>query len=356
MKKYNHPQHYWIKDKISNLSEHQKLMFYNVVDQLTSLDCPSVFSVVKEIIDECKALENMLKPLNDYGIYFDLWLSGECVSDLILGHHNRINNLDFIISFKPFMDLFIDEGLNNYFNEFASNVLSKNEINKDFDFNTWEIPFKSIEASGVDNGIKLKLFKKINVDLINLCINSFGIQTSQSLKLEDNMLGSVSFITAPGSKYRCNINVVEGSLQEFVATYNFDINKVSVELISSFLSIEGYQNKVETPEDFFKRLKFEMGFIRDVVDKKISINVADLSLVQIEDICENQYGLIKVKYNPKEWRVNFSDITIENDQMEDFSDEDVRQNMVYIKHFLRKHELELELDLKMNSEEKIKKI
>ena len=253
----------------------------DLFNELTSEDnffSDEKLKVLEKIWFDCKKINDSLSKLNDFGISYSLDLVGGSVRDFLLNQHHNIKDLDLSINILG--DLKTNAG----------STINKRVLR--YFFST-----QDIEKS---NWSELDSVEEKKVKLVTLCLSN---DLEKIIHIKDNNNNNTPYsinkkrlygiIKTKANNYNIDLLFTNLTKPEFIASFDFDICKVSMNLVSPH-----YKKRFpEIPKYLISRLTADLDFYSDIKNKKISYDALDRQEIDISVSFEDHLSRIKEKYN-----------------------------------------------------------
>lgn len=247
---------------------------------------------LNKIYEDVSQLYSVLKKLDEIGISYTLDITGGAARDFVLGR--PIKDIDIMLSI-----------LDNYENK---NILRKltdiSFLKKHFNLESIVGYIQDLMNSELDQ--EDFILKK--QQLVSLCFSDYISEkftfTSSNKKegdcdyptnmLANNRLLGVFKLSQEKMKlhYPMDILLTDFPKLHFIKDFDLDICKVSFSLVSSVYKTQFPQTSLE----LISRFTAELEFWADVQNKKITMNVDNITEKNIENSLKKHYQRVKEKY------------------------------------------------------------
>lgn len=243
---------------------------------------------LKKIWLDAKYIDDVFEPLRKLDIKYTLDLTGGSVRDFVLNKHEKIKDLDFMLSLQG----------SYYYSDNLESLEKKNIFTKEqldaVDWN-WKILKNQPEQ------LKAKLVelcfiaKKSNIKVFNHAEKRIHVVAKSEYNhdiLRQDRLISVIKVEAPEMNYPVDILLTDFLKPKFIEDFDFDICKASMCFVNPHV-------RKEFPKDYshlVSRFVAELEFWADVHNNTYTYDTRDRTVYQIERSFMNHFPRIKEKY------------------------------------------------------------
>lgn len=259
----------------------------------------------KTVTQQVKIIDNIIKPIfNDLGIDYKLHLTGGALRDHILNETQNVKDLDILIEFNDKLYVENMSGKNGYerrerqkeelkkFFEEKSSIIKKYKLDINVEQSREKI-FHEIVFQSVKNfeGVEIKdffleQFQKENIEITQEQIKGKEVTPDDSVIYDG--LFSVLKVKHANFKYPVDL-LLNSNKYSYINNFDFDICKCAYT----------FENDKDSSS-----LYIYDGFIKDVIDKKLSLNAAIFySEKQIDRCLKDHYLRLRKKYPEHEFTV-----------------------------------------------------
>lgn len=294
---------------------------------------------MKEIIQYIDFVDNILKPLKQLNINYDIAIAGGAIRDFYTHQYKSIKDLDIIINMYS-SSLFISKedvksGLEKY--KFAKeyeilkpilNKLSLPEFEEDLksDATIFEQFIFHIIRHTLENSNEIKIDKYFYPKGNRLVKNVSKEEEEEKPKIKDStttyineLLRGIIKLKPKENSLPVDILISNASINEYVEAFDFGICQTSLSnsTIKKFIKdIDNIQE--EEIYNVINNIDCHQNFINDIIYKKLTFLLAYSSLETIEKIFTNHLVRLMNKYPDNKVGVlnrNLGKITQENEQI-----------------------------------------
>lgn len=318
---------------------------------------------------QCLDIYEVLKPLEQMGINFEMWLVGGSVRDLLLNKSELVSDLDICISFKSHAmtrqispSEFLEySGLSVEDFPFPSIAWRDGDRTQPA-FSHWNIIYKTLKGKNNKErsfyNAKMELDYAKNNAFTSICYEMLYCLLATKFELYqefppkcgeldiDNQYASdrldgVLKLKSSEWNWGCDILVTKQYPQDFINSFDFGICKVAIELVKPNFSKYNVDFFPKDVQDLFLRVHFTKEFLKDIKTKKHVVRLENhASLHDIERSLEKHLPKIIAKYD---WPIVLKEI------QKNSGIADIQEKTDYVKAFLRKEKLQLILEEKTTS-------
>jgi len=241
---------------------------------------------LNKIWEDAKILEKILQPLTEMSIDYSLDLTGGSVRDYVLGNHDKIKDLDFMVSVQ-------DEHVSYYKIEqhFSQAHIQEVNINSDDSLETKKVKLvqlcllKSQEEITVYNHIKDNKYNKGS---------SYDpyFEITSTRPDEKARIMAVYKINQRNTHYPIDIILTDYSKPHFIDDFDFDICKASLCFINSHVN----KQFPSEPNHLISRFVAPNEFWADVHNKRITYNCGYRNIYHVNGAFDKHLPRVKAKY------------------------------------------------------------
>jgi hypothetical protein len=233
-----------------------------------------------EMWKDAEYLKTVLEPLTKLGILYTLDLTGGSVRDFVLNNHEKIKDLDFMVSIQTHTVRFA-ELKTQFTEEQIAAVEWKENLEED------QSKVKLIELCFLAANQNIQVY-----DHVDKRKKLIGHDNYKGDIFKKDRLMAVFKIDAPNTYYPIDILLTDFSKPEFVDGFDYDICKASISFINPHV-------KKEFPKDFthlISRFVADVEFWADVHNKTITYNATDRDTFHVDGSYDKHYPRIEKKY------------------------------------------------------------
>jgi hypothetical protein len=234
--------------------------------------------VLEKIYNDCVKLNKCLEPLKSMGISYRIELFGGAVRDYLLGEHNNIKDLDFLISLLPTRPwnsdsywieqeqnkVFIKENFNNHFTEDELDAVNFDDNDKLY------IKHNKIAQIYLSRSAEVTHTNFFEPSNRIIKKNMYGENILQALS-------GLMKVNKGDFNYELDLLLTDKPTQYFMNCIDFDICNLKITLIDT--NSHGY-HYIPNIESLSQRFYGSFQFFNDVMNKTITFNVNDLITCQ----------------------------------------------------------------------------
>lgn len=263
------------------------------------------------IWSDAKKLNDVLLPLKEMNIKYTLDLTGGSVRDFLLDNHDKIKDLDFMLSIEEHTISDLLEKMEKYF--------SAEEL-RSAGFKIDEKFIKKIEARGIQTAFNnstqeefTENLDSLKVCLLKLCFNRSNktydlfsknkrlveISISQDnnylseTKKKDRLMAVIKIDNENfDTKFPIDILLTDFIKPEFLQDFDFDICKASICFVNDSIK----KKFPDTPYELVGRFVADDEFWADVFNKKITYNIDKRNKYEIDRSFGDHLDRILSKY------------------------------------------------------------
>lgn len=249
--------------------------------------------VIHQVIHDCMLVYKALMPLYQFNIHFTLSLAGGSVREILLDKYRSIKDLDLILSITKM------------------SYPTIKQMQESWGFNAFEYYWLAPNNHQRRNNMVMSDKEKTYLIIRHLLSKALHITEDYAPRMDNGTqpeylmrdLNGVIKIHSPEQNFPVDLLITTNTVNDFLNKFDFNICKAAIRLVDERETRLNILRFPENAEAFLKNYQPNIAFLYDVAKKKLSMDMDNRSVGDINRSIETHLPRIIAKY--PDFVVNF---------------------------------------------------